>query len=302
MSSLIRQANQNIFVGASQSGPIGPVGPVGPYGAATFVVGSVSSSSQLPPPSSVPVGSGYIVTQSPAGTLWTTNGSTWTNCGQYVGPQGLQGQTGPQGLQGFAGPQGPQGPPGPQGPQGPVGSQGIVGVVGPQGPAGPQGLQGQTGPQGPTEIINNSLVFGYIGSTTFTDTTGNPGVWLNTGQSFNLVGTGLANCTMILAVLPNMTISPNNGNNFNYSGIVSVRGNDIVIAFPKTRGYSYTRGFNSYSVPLLFYSDMIVLQLGVDYTSTTSSLQIWVNGNGNNPQFTFYGGNGAAQAFLIGFP
>ena len=83
--------------------------------------------------------------------------------GDFIGPQGPQGERGPQGeqgiqgLQGIQGVQGPQGETGPQGTQGPQGIQGPMGErgeAGPQGPKGemgeigPQGIQGPTGPQG----------------------------------------------------------------------------------------------------------------------------------------------------------
>lgn len=299
MSSLIRQANQHIFVGASQFGSPGATGPTGPYGVGTFVAGSVATSAQLPPAASVPAGNGYIVTQSPAGTLWTTNGSVWTNCGIYVGPQGPQGTAGIAGVQGLTGPKGPQGPPGLQGPQGPIGPVGIQGLVGPQGQQGPVGPQGQTGPVGPTEIINNSIVVPYVGSVVFIDTTGSPG-WLNSGVSMPIPA-NLAACPKILVVLPNFTIRPNNNLNYNFNGELCVKGNNIV-AFPKYKAYSYTGGYNSYSVPMIFYSDMIVLEQGTDYTGASTSLNIWVIGNANNPQFTFFGSTGTGQAFLIGFP
>ena len=73
----------------------------------------------------------------------------------YIGPQGLKGDTGPEGPKGDTGPQGPQGPIGETGPQGPIGEtgpQGPIGETGPQGPigqTGPQGPIGETGPQGP---------------------------------------------------------------------------------------------------------------------------------------------------------
>ena len=56
--------------------------------------------------------------------------------GNFMGPQGPQGETGPQGT---------QGPTGPQGEQGPQGIQGETGAQGPQGPAGPQGPKGDPG-------------------------------------------------------------------------------------------------------------------------------------------------------------
>ena len=56
--------------------------------------------------------------------------------GNFMGPQGPQGETGPQGA---------QGPTGPQGEQGPQGIQGETGAQGPQGPAGPQGPKGDPG-------------------------------------------------------------------------------------------------------------------------------------------------------------
>jgi hypothetical protein len=69
------------------------------------------------------------------GDLYVWNGSTWTNAGQIVVPQGPVGPTGQTGLQGPVGPTGAPstvtGPQGVQGIQGPTGAQGITGPTGP---------------------------------------------------------------------------------------------------------------------------------------------------------------------------
>lgn len=112
------------------AGPQGPQGDAGAQGAAGIGIvmkGSVATTANLPTVDNV-VGDAYIVDSD--GNLWVWNGTTFTDAGQIVGPEG------PQGSQGI------QGEPGPQGLIGPQGVQGIQGVVGPQ---GVQGIQGQRG-------------------------------------------------------------------------------------------------------------------------------------------------------------
>lgn len=76
--------------------------------------------------------------------------------GNFMGPQGLKGDTGPEGPQGpkgetgATGATGPKGDTGPQGPEGPEGPQGKTGPTGPQGPTGPTGPQGPQGEKGET--------------------------------------------------------------------------------------------------------------------------------------------------------
>uniref|UniRef100_A0A4W6BYW7 Fibrillar collagen NC1 domain-containing protein n=1 Tax=Lates calcarifer TaxID=8187 RepID=A0A4W6BYW7_LATCA len=76
---------------------------------------------------------------------------------QFIGEQGLRGQTGPPGKRGFRGgmglpgPQGDQGPKGQPGDTGEPGFPGILGAFGPRGPPGdfgPKGIRGTKGPQG----------------------------------------------------------------------------------------------------------------------------------------------------------
>ena len=84
-----------------------------------------------------------------------------TTSGQFVGPQGVPGETGPAGPQGVPGETGPAGPQGVSGETGPAGPQGLPGETGPTGPqgvpgetgpAGPQGVPGETGPTGPQGV------------------------------------------------------------------------------------------------------------------------------------------------------
>lgn len=116
------------------TGPTGPQGPVGAAGASVRLLGSVATVGALPASGNA-TGDSYVVEAD--GDLWTWNGSTWTDAGQIVGPQGPTGPTGPQGATGPAGaastvpgPQGPQGNTGPQGAQGPQGIQGAIGPTG----------------------------------------------------------------------------------------------------------------------------------------------------------------------------
>ena len=69
--------------------------------------------------------------------------------GDFVGPQGPQGEPGKDGAVGPQGPKGEPGKDGAVGPQGPQGEPGKDGAVGPQGPQGEPGKDGAVGPQGP---------------------------------------------------------------------------------------------------------------------------------------------------------
>jgi len=96
----------------------GAAGPQGEAGVGITLKGSVSTPAELPSIGNIQ-GDAYIVDSD--GNLYVWNGSTFTDAGQIVGPQGAQGA---------------------QGPQGPAGPQGVAGVDGLQ---GPQGIQGQRG-------------------------------------------------------------------------------------------------------------------------------------------------------------
>lgn len=163
-------------------GATGPTGPTGPQGTDIHFAGSVADVASLPS-SGNEVNDAYIVEAD--GNLYVWNGSSWTDAGQIVGPQGETGPTGP------TGPEGPLGGVffvsatqptttvdgsvwfqegtglsyvyvagdsswellnmfGPTGPQGATGPDGIVGPTGPQGATGPIGNSGPTGPIGST--------------------------------------------------------------------------------------------------------------------------------------------------------
>ena len=137
-------ASWNLVLGA---GEVGPVGPAGPQGTSITFKGSVATFGNLPTVGRS-INDAWIVDAD--GDLYVWNGSTWTNAGQIVGPQGPTGERGLQGIQGIQGPTGADSNvTGPQGPQGERGLQGIQGVVGPTGPAffnltGPQYLGSRT--------------------------------------------------------------------------------------------------------------------------------------------------------------
>lgn len=117
------------------------------------------------------------------GTIYSYDGTTWTDVGTFAGPAGPTGAQGPQGIQGPVGPQGPVGNTGPQGAQGPkgdtgatgpkgdIGLTGETGATGAQGPAGPQGAQGiqgkqgEQGPAGPTGPTGSTGPQGPVGDT-----------------------------------------------------------------------------------------------------------------------------------------
>ena len=88
------------------------------------------------------------------GDLFVWGGSSWSNVGQIVGPQG---DVGSQGDLGPTGPTGSTGDQGPTGPQGLVGPQGLLGPQGDLGPTGPTGPTGSTGPSGPQGVSLNVL-------------------------------------------------------------------------------------------------------------------------------------------------
>ncbi len=149
-------------------GPKGDTGAKGEDGASFEITGSVAQVNDLPPVSSVSVGTAYFVgVNEPRliyAAVYVNTVLQWQNQGTLQGPQGPQGPQGIQGIQGIQGPQGEQGPKGDTGAtghQGPKGDTGATGETGPQGPkgdkgdtgaTGPQGPQGETGPQGPQGI------------------------------------------------------------------------------------------------------------------------------------------------------
>lgn len=133
-------------------GEIGPQGPQGEQGSGLIILGTLTSTAELPAAASQ--GDAYIIT----GNVWIWDGAAWFDAGSLQGPQGPQGEQGPQGLQGEQGLQGLQGETGQQGPQG------IQGETGPQGPQGLQGEQGIQGPAGADGIALPSVVTANAGT------------------------------------------------------------------------------------------------------------------------------------------
>lgn len=154
----------------------GPQGEKGPAGDSVAIIGTLTSTSQLPDPTTITRNNAYLIGSDSEGySLYVIIGTTelsWKNAGK---------------ISGVAGPRGPQGAQGPQGPQGntgvsatisvgtvstlqpsqnaivtnvgtqsaaifnfgiPKGDKGEKGDRGDTGPAGPQGATGQTGPKG----------------------------------------------------------------------------------------------------------------------------------------------------------
>lgn len=123
-------------------GPKGEKGDKGEAGDSFKIIGTLTSTDQLPTPTEAIRSNAYLIPDD-AGTnhLWVITGTTslvWSDAGPITGIQG------PQGIQGEQGPQGEAGKDGAQGPQGERGPQGIQGIQGPVGPQGPKGDTGDT--------------------------------------------------------------------------------------------------------------------------------------------------------------
>lgn len=97
-----------------QQGIQGPKGEKGDPGPAFVIAGTVSSTGQLPDPSTLSDNIAYLVGSDNDYDLYVQLQATrtWQNVGKV---EGVQGPPGPQGEQGIQGPVGPQGSTGPQG-------------------------------------------------------------------------------------------------------------------------------------------------------------------------------------------
>jgi collagen type VII alpha len=82
------------------TGPTGEAGPTGAQGVNINFVGSVADTGSLPA-SGNDVNDAYIVDAD--GNLWVWNGSSWSDAGQIVGPQGATGGAGATGVTGPTG-------------------------------------------------------------------------------------------------------------------------------------------------------------------------------------------------------
>jgi collagen type VII alpha len=203
-------------------GAVGPTGPTGPQGTDIHFAGSVADVASLPS-SGNEVNDAYIVDAD--GNLYVWNGTSWTDAGQIVGPQGDTGPTGP------TGPEGPLGGVfyvsatqptttvdgsvwfqegtglsyvyvadetswellnmfGPTGPQGQVGPTGPQGATGDTGPTGPVGNVGPTGPIGATGPQGDQGLQGAQGDQGDLGPTGPQGEMGPTGPQGSLGPTG----------------------------------------------------------------------------------------------------------------
>lgn len=79
-------------------GPQGPAGPAGPQGVGLRILGTLTSASQLPDPSTVPRDAGYLIGETTPYDFYIITGREnliWQNAGKYtVGPQGPAGGPG----------------------------------------------------------------------------------------------------------------------------------------------------------------------------------------------------------------
>lgn len=172
-----------------EMGPIGPIGPQGEQGIqgdmgpGISIVGTLTSTTELPATGTL--GEGYLI----GGNFWGWTGTTYEDLGPIRGPEGPQGPvgaTGPQGPKGDQGIQGVAGPTGPQGIQGLKGDKGAKGDLGPMGPEGPQGVQGLTGPEGPQGEIGDPIqILGTVATQAELPMTG-----VSAGQGYT-IGTDL---------------------------------------------------------------------------------------------------------------
>lgn len=109
------QGKQGPIGPQGQQGIQGPKGEQGPAGPAFVIAGTVTSTGQLPDPSTLADNIAYLVGSDADGYdlyVQLQDTQTWKNVGKV---EGVQGPQGPQGEQGIQGPVGPQGSTGPQG-------------------------------------------------------------------------------------------------------------------------------------------------------------------------------------------
>lgn len=167
------QGPQGIQGIQGRTGAVGPVGPTGAQGAqgergpqglpgeGFKIVGTLSSTSQLPTPTEEIRNSAYLIEIDGYNHLFVIVGENtleWFDAGSIEGIQG------PQGIQGIQGPQGPAGATGAQGETGPQGPQGVQGIQGPRGDTGETGPQGPQGPAGTNGA--DGVGFTYLGNWT----------------------------------------------------------------------------------------------------------------------------------------
>jgi len=163
---------------AGYNGSAGYAGSKGDPGTSVKIVGTVSTSTSLPPSGNTN-GDGYIVSFD--GHLWVWGSTVWTDVGSVRGPAGADGyygSTGYDGSRGYTGYDGSVGAVGYDGSVGAVGYDGSVGTVGYTGSTGYDGSRGYTGYDGSigyTGYDGSRGYTGYSGSTGYDGSVGATG-------------------------------------------------------------------------------------------------------------------------------
>ena len=172
-------------------GATGPTGATGPQGTSINFVGSVPTQANLPV--SANINDAYIVDAD--GDLYVWSGSSWTNVGQIVGPQGSAGATGDTGPTGATGAEGATGATGDTGPTGPTGAQGEIGATGPTGATGATGPQGPQGAAGSSGTGSQGISARVAYAVTTTTPAGTPANKTETGDTVPATGSWFAGVT-----------------------------------------------------------------------------------------------------------
>jgi hypothetical protein len=163
-------------------GSVGYTGSQGVPGTSVVIVGTVSTSTSLPPSGNTN-GDGYIVSFD--GHLWVWSSTTWTDVGAIRGPAGADGYSGSRGCIGYFGSTGYTGSIGAAGytgSAGNIGYSGSTGYDGSIGSAGYAGSRGYTGYDGSIGTTGISGCAGYDGSRGYTGYTGSQGYVGYTGS------------------------------------------------------------------------------------------------------------------------
>lgn len=151
------QGIQGIKGDTGSRGPKGEQGIQGEVGTGLNVIGSLASTSELPPTGNV--GDAYLIN----GDLhiWSPSATAFVNTGSIKGEKGdtgLKGEKGDKGDKGDTGAKGEQGLKGDTGAQGEQGVQGLKGEKGDKGERGEQGLKGDKGDKGDAGVVDETLL------------------------------------------------------------------------------------------------------------------------------------------------
>ena len=266
---------------AGYNGSAGYAGSKGDPGTSVKIVGTVSTSTSLPPSGNTN-GDGYIVSFD--GHLWVWGSTVWTDVGSVRGPAGADGyfgSTGYTGSRGFTGYDGSIGATGYDGSRGFTGYDGSVGSIGYFGSTGYDGSVGATGYDGSRGFT------GYTGSTGYDGSVG------ATGYDGSIGATGYDGSRGYTGYDGSRGYTGYDGSRgcAGYSGSVGYAGS---AGYDGSRGYNGSRGYAG----SLGYSGSVGPQGSAGYVGSTgytgsqgTGLQIsgYVGSSGGLP--TPYGGS-----------